>query len=352
MENLLSTLTLKFVDFLPVIIVIVLLSLILSLAHWQLIRRKRDVGAEHLLPGQLLMFVLSLSSLMIIILLFPMSETTRGQVLSLVGIVLTGVIAFSSTTFVANAMAGLMLRVIRTFSPGDFIRVNEQFGRVTERGLFHTEIQTEDRDLTTFPNLSLITNPITVVHSSGTVISATISLGYDIHHSVITDLLKKAAVAAGLQDPFVHIVELGDFSVSYKIAGFLDEVKQLITVRSDLRKQMLDVLHENQIEIVSPAFMNQRQLTASQKMIPYSSRTQKEVASTEAEQTPVAMIFDKAEEAEEIENLKKQYQDLNKQLDKIKKQKDAVTESKRDRIMTEMEAINVRLEELSSSLDE
>ena len=30
------------------------------------------------------------------------------------------------------------------FHPGDFIRIGEQFGRVTEKGLLHTEIQSEE----------------------------------------------------------------------------------------------------------------------------------------------------------------------------------------------------------------
>ena len=51
---------------------------------------------------------------------------------------------------------------------GDFISAGDQFGRVTERGLFHTEIQTETRDLTTVPNLFLVTHPVTTVRSSGT----------------------------------------------------------------------------------------------------------------------------------------------------------------------------------------
>ena len=81
-----------------------------------------------------------------------MTDSTRGQIITLMGLVITGVIALSSTSFVANIMAGLMLQVVKSFKPGDFVRVGEYFGRVTERGLFHVEIQTEDRDLTTLPN--------------------------------------------------------------------------------------------------------------------------------------------------------------------------------------------------------
>ena len=69
--------------------------------------------------------------------------------LQLYGIVLSATIALSSTTLVGNAMAGIMLRTLRNFSPGDYVHVGDYFGRISEMDLLHTEIQTEERDLTT-----------------------------------------------------------------------------------------------------------------------------------------------------------------------------------------------------------
>ena len=123
------------------------------------------------------MGVLALLGCMIILLAVPIGDDTRTQLIGLLGLLLSVVIALASTTFVANAMAGFMLRAVRSFHTGDFIQVGEQFGRVTERGLFHIEIQTEDRDLTTLPNLYLVSNPVKVIRYSGTVVSATVSLG-------------------------------------------------------------------------------------------------------------------------------------------------------------------------------
>ncbi len=77
-------------------------------------------------------------------------------------------------------MAGLMLQAVRHIRPGVFLRVGDHFGRVSEQGILHTEIQAEERNLTTLPNLYLVSNPVTVVRSSGTIISASESLAYDI----------------------------------------------------------------------------------------------------------------------------------------------------------------------------
>jgi len=134
------------------------------------------------------MVLLTAAGLLIVILVIPMGDTMRGQVLSLIGILLSAAIALSSTTVPGNAMAGVMMRGVRNFRMGDFIRAGEHFGRVSEQGLFHTEIQTEDRELTTIPNLHLVTHPVTTIRTSGTMISTSVSLGYDVSRLRIEEL--------------------------------------------------------------------------------------------------------------------------------------------------------------------
>ncbi|MHC4228069.1 MAG: mechanosensitive ion channel domain-containing protein, partial [Planctomycetota bacterium] len=194
--SVLSTLVMSLITIAPVVVG-------LCIANWYLLGRKRDLDEESRFPRRIIMLLLSGLGVVIIILGLPVGETNITGLLTLFGLLVTAVIALSSTTFVANAMAGLMLRSVRSFRPGDFVRVGEHFGRVSGRGLFHTEIQIEDRDLTTLPNLYLVSHPITVVRASGTIVSATVSLGYDNPHSVIEPLLVEAAKRAGLQEPFM-----------------------------------------------------------------------------------------------------------------------------------------------------
>jgi small-conductance mechanosensitive channel len=336
--------------YLPVVAAFFGALIFLWLLHWLLLGRHDSMGAQARLPRQLLMLVFNLLALVLVIILFPMSDSTRGQVITLVGLVITGVIALSSTSFVANIMAGLMLHVVKSFNPGDFIRVGQQFGRVTERGLFHTEIQTEDRDLSTIPNLHLATNPVTVVHSTGTIISAELSLGYDIPREHIEDLLKQAALRAELQDPFVLVISLGDFSVVYRISGFLAEVKNLITAKSTLKKYVLDVLHENKVEIVSPAFMNQRQLSGERKIIPQK----KKVASPKKplkEITPEEMIFDKAEVAAEAEILRAEIDKLGLQLDELTKSRKGRAKAEQEGIDFEIHIVEEQRQRLTTELE-
>lgn len=297
--------------FVPTAFVAAGVIVFLMLANF-LARRNQPGGLT--VARQFLLLCLLGAGLLLVIFSLPVSETSRGQILSLLGIVFTAVIALSSTTFVSNIMAGLMLRAVNSFRPGDFIRCDKYFGRVTERGIFHTEIQTEDRDLATLPNMYLVTNPVTVVHTSGTIISATLSLGYDISHNRIEELLKRAAEETGLEDAFVLVGELGDFSVSYRVGGFSDDVGRLLTIKSSLRKHILNVMHENGIEIVSPNFMNQRVLSPGERMIPRTFRNEPE---TEDTTSPEAVIFDKADTAAEREALKEALAHLQQRKEEI-----------------------------------
>lgn len=300
-------------DWAPMLGAIAVFATLITATHL-LTRKKRSAAGKNLVR-QLILLALTAVGLVLVIILAPMEPELSGQLLSLMGLAFTAVVALSSQTFVANMMAGLMLRSVRSFKSGDFVRVGDQFGRVTERGLFHTEIQTEDRDLVTLPNLFLVTNPVRVVRASGTVISADLSLGYDVPQDRIFDVLEAAAAEIGLTDVYVHILELGDFSVTYKVAGFLDDVERVITNRSRLRSAVLDALHEADIEIVSPTFMNQRQFKPDARFVPVVER---KVAEAEGQPAAEDVGFDKAVQASDIAAMEEELDGLHDELEACK----------------------------------
>jgi uncharacterized small protein (DUF1192 family) len=177
--------------------------------------------------------------LVLILLALPLEKETHKDLFQLLALLITAVITLSSTTFVSNAMAGFMLRGMQSFRLGDFLRVETQFGRVTERGLLHTEIQSEERDLAT---------------------------------------------------------------------------------RSKLRAKMLTTLHEAEIEIVSPSFMNQRQMDQTIRVLPTQKpgpyRTFDEEPDTKAE----ALIFDKTDAVAQLEELKERREALREEISRLETQ--------------------------------
>lgn len=289
-------------DFLLLTLVLGGVCGVVGLAHWLLLARHPELGGERRIPRQLAMLGLSIAGVLAIVLALPVADSTRNQIIGLLGLLLSGAIAFSSTTVLANLMGGVMLRVTKAFRTGDYVRTGDFFGRVTERGLLDTEIQTESRELVAIPNAYLASNPVSVVRSSGTIVSLCLSLGYDVHHARVEPLLLHAAREAELEEPFVHILELGNYAVTYRVSGLLTEIKSLISTRSNLHRAVLDALHQAEVEIVSPAFMNQRRLAGDSRVIPASGAE----APPPPRVTAEAIAFDKAEGAERREQLRQE----------------------------------------------
>ena len=299
------------VPFLPVLVVLTVIIVVLAVTDRLLKRRWRE-KPEMQFRFQMIMLALTFCAVLALILALPLSDTVQGQLLTLIGILLSAAIALSSTTFIGNIMAGIMLKAIKSIRPGDFLTIADITGRVTEMSLLHTEVQTEDRDLVTVPNLYMVTNPMKVVRPSGTIVSAEVSLGYDIPRTRVSRLLRQAAGNTGLSDSFIHVRELGDFAVTYRIAGLLEDVKSLISARTKLREEMLDALHGAGIEIVSPTFMNTRPIGEDRIFIPpLAQDTETSTVSHEE------VAFDKAEVAASVEQVRKAIEAVEKELEAL-----------------------------------
>ncbi len=288
---------------------VLVLSLILFLVH--LLFKWKNYKGVH---KQLAMILITIFGVIAIVLLLPIKESLRGQILSLLGIIISATLALSSTTLIGNALAGVMIRGINSFRIGDFVQVDEHFGRVSEKGLLHVEIQTEDRNLVTLPNFLLVTKSVKVFHYSGTMVMAEVSLGYDVSRSEVKKLLVQAAERAELKDPFVYIIQLGDFSVLYRVSGLLEEVKHVLSAKSRLHEEMLDTLHSAGVEIVSPNFMNTRTV-GDTKFIPVRQKLEKE---PEEEVNPEKTVFDKADQAEKLETVKKKLGEIQAEIKETK----------------------------------
>jgi small-conductance mechanosensitive channel len=268
-------------------------------ATWALRRASKGHSERALVRQGILLLLYTFGAIALLVSL-PMSDSLRGQLLGLAGIVMSASLALSSTTFLGNAIAGIMLRSVKSFRLGDFIEVGDHIGRVTGRGLFHVEIQSEDRNLTTLPNLFVATNPAKVTPAAGALASAEVSLGYDVPRAEIEAALLDAAAAVGLSEAFVLVVSLGDFSVVYRVSGLLGDSGRLVSTRSALRAAMMDALHARRVEIVSPSFMNQRQV-GDQVFIPVASLAPAVTAPVGP--APEDVMFDKADRAAAVGRL-------------------------------------------------
>ena len=289
-------------------------------------------------------FIGMILAIAVLVLFVPgLADSQREKILGLLGLLISGAFALSSTTFLGNALAGMMIRTTGSVKPGDFIKVNDYFGQVSEQGPFHVKIQIENRGTTTLPNLYLTTNPVEVMREKGTVISTDVSLGYDVSRQKIKQCLEKAAKEAEFVLPpfFVHVINLGDFSVVYRVMGILKETDKLLSARSNLNEAVLDALHEAGIEIVSPAFMNQRQVNDT-IFIPKKERVKKEEA---PRQYLEDITFDDAKHAGSLEKKKEVLENLKNNLIEIEKELSTNTDPERT------QTLNARLSKIKNYID-
>lgn len=227
--------------------------IILGFASRLLERRRIQKGAPRV-GKQLILTVLFIISVVGVILALPVSETTQGQLLSFVGILISASIALSSGTLVANAISGLMLRFgVSKIQLGDLIDVGEQSGWVTELGILHTQLQTLARDLIWLPNQWIVSRPTRVIQPSGTFISETVSLVYDVPRKTVEQLLEAAAEDAGLEPPrWKGIAALGESSVAYQVGGVVTDIQSINPAHRRLRAAIMDRLQNAGISLVAP----------------------------------------------------------------------------------------------------
>lgn len=328
--------------YVPLLAVVVVCGAVLTAAHILLLARHGELNSEARLPRQVALLAMTLVSLVLVIIAAPIADSTRDQVLTLLGIALSAAIALSSTSFVTNFMAAIMLRVTRPFNDGDFIKVGDLFGKVSARGLFDTEIQTENRELIAIPNATFINESVTVARRSGVIVSTTLSLGYDVSSSQAEPLMLAAATDAGLSDPYIHIVELGDHAVSYRVCGLLTDLESILTARSDLHHHLLLQLHGAGIEIVSPSITRHITQSAEQKIIPALRDAVPDANRVVAED----IVFDKANE---IAGLAASRDSLKERIRELQ-----AADSRDERLAgmaEELAGIEARLDELSKQTD-
>jgi small conductance mechanosensitive channel len=311
-------------DWIVLVVTAIIVFVVVFALRWLLLFKPASLSAEERLPRQLAMLGITIVSIIVIVLALPVSESSRNQLLGLFGVLLSGVIAFSSTTIVSNLMAGLVLRFNKPFKAGDFIICNGFEGRVTEKE---------------------------VIRSSGTLISAEASIGYDVHHATVERHLKDAALKVGLSDVFVHIIELGSFSVNYKVSGMLEDTKSMLTTQSALFASILDELHANDIEIMSPNIMAQRAVDPA-----YSFIAKAKVVTVADTVNQEDIVFDKADEAEknetqrleiqtEIALLKESLTNKNKDVTGAK----ALSDEQKEAVLNKVEILEANLAKLTSN---
>ena len=120
-----------------------------------------------------------------------------------------------------------------------------------------------------------------------------------------------------MSDAFAHVIDLGNYAVGYRITGVLQEDGKLITKRHELKAAVLDTLHEDNIEIMTPSVMNQRPMQAGTSVLPQQDPSG--VAKIDLGNAEKVM-FDKSELAARINRLRERRYSLLEEIETLQKE--------------------------------
>ena len=133
-----------------------------------------------------------------------------------------------------NIVNSFLLSLDRPFDVGDRIEVDGQLGTVASVGILSTKILTLDERLVVIPNNTLISSSITNFARGGgdgmaRRLYLTVDVGVDYDEdpahvkSVLLEVLEKTPFLLDEPAPRVHLWELADFSVNYRLFGYLGD---------------------------------------------------------------------------------------------------------------------------------
>ncbi|MDF1571178.1 MAG: mechanosensitive ion channel [Bacteroidales bacterium] len=150
--------------------VLLVLILLMILNNYIFSKFRSSTGNGNIVKRSIATFLALIGGLAFILAL-PINHTLKGQILSFLGIIISAGIALSSTTVLGNLIAGFMNNSMNRFRNGDLISIGDFQGRVTRKSAFHSEIQLEDSNFVTIPNLYMASNPVKLTRKSNTVIN-------------------------------------------------------------------------------------------------------------------------------------------------------------------------------------
>nr|WP_225594767.1 mechanosensitive ion channel domain-containing protein [Pseudomonas sp. PDM22] len=210
-----------------------------------------------------------------IVMAYPYLPGAGTEAFKGVSVLLGLMISLGASSVVGQAASGLILTYARTLRAGEFVRIGEHEGTVTEVGVFNTTIRTGLGEVLTLPN-SMITGSVTknysrAVQGAGYIVDTVVTIGYDTPWRQVEAMLVEAARRTdGILDrpaPQVFQTALSDFYPEYRL------VAQAIPSEPRPRAELLSVLHANiqdvfnqyGVQIMSPHYLGDPQ---GEKLVP------------------------------------------------------------------------------------
>ena len=174
-------------------------------------------------------------------------------------------LTLGSTGVMNHAMSGLVLIYSRALRKGDWIRLADNEGQVSEIGVLATKILTRENYIVTVPNAVVVSGKIVNLSAEssdgGFNLTTNVTIGYDTPWRQVHALLELAARRTPGVDqqiaPVVRKLGLLDWYTSYELQVRLLPATKLPDGRNALHSSIIDVFNEFGVQIMSPNYVMQ-----------------------------------------------------------------------------------------------
>jgi potassium efflux system protein len=243
-------------------LILIFLSIIIGYAFYIIIKRQinRLVRKEKLnktTARNLSRIIKYLIILIILSAVFFQFAESLGLVTALFSLAGGTIIGFATMNTLGNAIAGLIIMISRPFTVGDRILYNNEIVDIVDIKLIFTLLVDLNGIRISVPNQKLLTNDIIDLGKDNTIRRViTVTPSFDEDRNKVEAVLLKAAktIPEVLSDPepYVWIKTFQSYAVEYNLFVFINDLKNLPLIESNLHKAVLDHCKENQIDIRTP----------------------------------------------------------------------------------------------------
>jgi small-conductance mechanosensitive channel len=177
---------------------------------------------------------------------------------------LTAVIGLSFQDTLGNTMGGLALQLERSISVGDWVRIDQQEGRIVDIRWRHTSIETRNWDTILIPNSVLMKSQVTVLGRRG---GATVPHRQWVYFNVdfryapteVADAVEAALLAEPIKNvaaeprPQCIVVDFQDSYARYAVRYWLTDLAQTDPTDSVVRSRVYFALKRAGVPLSIPA---------------------------------------------------------------------------------------------------
>jgi small-conductance mechanosensitive channel len=186
------------------------------------------------------------------------TEAFKGATVFL-GLMLT----VGSSGLVNQVMSGFMVTYSRALRVGDYVRIGDVEGTVTQLGVLSTKVKTVWSEEVTVPNALVVAQTTTdysrLAETEGVFTPTSVTIGYDAPWRQVESLLLLAAERTpGVRrepKPFVLQASLEDFYVKYTLYFCLERQESRYVTLHELHAGIQDLFNEYGVQIMSPNYV-------------------------------------------------------------------------------------------------